>query len=367
MNSSRNALLSRQRRLAQTRSMGAIMIDRRSGARYPSIGGIARLVPAEHYAANFGLQWNTFAATQLASVAGINFTFNTFWNNTLETARFLRQDGARGRARVPDASRELLETGARVISSITARRSRRTGATTARTASCCSSRATSTTCLSMTARSTSCSATEVCNTAPIRRAPLRRCSPRSTRGEAVAGLLPEGSVSHVLQHAEVPVAADHDAPFPERLFRLVSWYVPVWLPIDTVLKSIVFRIPRLGPMLAGLIPIPCWNYLRTGLSYRQRFEWAILGTFDALAARYDTPMTAAKVERMVAGPGRDVRISLGANSIVANIVKHASAVAVRDSTSTPYGCHGGLPREKVVSALAATGLDDCRARVTGKI
>jgi len=95
---------------------GGIMTDRRSGARYPSIGGIPRLVPAEHYAANFGLQWNTFAATQLDSVAGINFTFNTFWNNTLETARFLWQDGARGRARVPDASRELLEAGARVIS-----------------------------------------------------------------------------------------------------------------------------------------------------------------------------------------------------------------------------------------------------------
>ena len=106
-----------------------------------------------------------------------------------------------------------------------------------------------------------------------------------------------------------------------------------------------------------------------GLSYRQRFEWAILGTFDALGARYDTPMTAAKVERMVAGPGRAGTSASpsGANGIVANIVKHACAVAVRDSTSTPYGCHGGLPREKVVSALAATGRDDCRARVTGKI
>jgi hypothetical protein len=109
---------------------------------------------------------------------------------------------------------------------------------------------------------------------------------------------------------------------PERLFKWVSAYIPVWFPVDTALKSVLFRIPRLGPMLAGLIPIPCWNHLRMGLSYRQRLEWAVLNTFDALGAKYDRPMTRREVESMVGGAYRAIEVLYGANGVVANVARN---------------------------------------------
>lgn len=41
------------------------------GARYPIVDGIPRFVPADNYAADFGLQWNRFPKTQLDSHTGI--------------------------------------------------------------------------------------------------------------------------------------------------------------------------------------------------------------------------------------------------------------------------------------------------------
>src|SRR5262245_62171932 len=58
------------------------LTDRASGTQHPIVNGIPRFVPAENYAANFGLQWNKFRSTQLDSATGLSFTFNSFWNNT---------------------------------------------------------------------------------------------------------------------------------------------------------------------------------------------------------------------------------------------------------------------------------------------
>jgi hypothetical protein len=106
---------------------------------------------------------------------------------------------------------------------------------------------------------------------------------------------------------------------PERLFKIVKFYVPFYLPIDTLIK----RVPKLGPILAALIPIPCYNYLGMGLNRGQRVEWAILDTFDALGARYDSPKTQRAVETMVASPenlATDVFYGRG-GAIVANVLK----------------------------------------------
>jgi SAM-dependent methyltransferase len=70
----------------------------------------------------------------------------------------------------------------------------------------------------------------------------------------------------------------------DRLRRIVEWYVPRWLPVDTRLA----RVPKLGRFLTAAVP--CWNY--TGLldlDAEQLRTWAILDTFDALSPRYDEP------------------------------------------------------------------------------
>ncbi|MBL0256269.1 MAG: hypothetical protein IPQ03_01630 [Bacteroidetes bacterium] len=44
------------------------------GESFPVIGGIPRFVPADNYASAFGLQWKTFAKTQLDSFSGLDIT-----------------------------------------------------------------------------------------------------------------------------------------------------------------------------------------------------------------------------------------------------------------------------------------------------
>ena len=100
---------------------------------------------------------------------------------------------------------------------------------------------------------------------------------------------------------------------PDLLFRVIEWYVPKWLPVDTVIK----RIPVLGPMLG--MAIPCWNYSYFPLTKQQQQEWAILDTFDALASRYDCPQTLDTVQRWFEEAGlEEIRVGYGGNGILGN-------------------------------------------------
>lgn len=314
-----------------------VLVDRRSGAKHPIIGGIPRLVPAENYAANFGLQWNKFATTQLDSVAGIHYTFNTFWNNTGWKPRDLHGktvlEAGSGAGRFTEI---LLEAGARVVSFDYS------------------------SAVEANWRTNGARGELLLFQGDIYAMPfddgmfdfvfcygVLQHTPDPARAfEALFSKLRAGGRLSLDYYPKLSYPSCFSTPkylwrpittrlSPEQLFRVVSWYVPKWFPVDTVLKSILFRIPRIGPPLAGLIPIPCWNYLGMGLRYRLRLEWAILSTYDALGARYDEPMTAAEVKRMVSGPGRDVQVSIGANGVVANILKHASAVTAHDSADAP--------------------------------
>ena len=98
------------------------------------------------------------------------------------------------------------------------------------------------------------------------------------------------------------------------LRRIVEWYVPKWLPVDTRLA----RVPKLGRFLTAVVP--CWNY--TGLLPLNDGElraWAILDTFDALSPRYDFPQTLDSVREWCDAAGLvDVTAREGGNGILIN-------------------------------------------------
>ena len=97
----------------------------------------------------------------------------------------------------------------------------------------------------------------------------------------------------------------------DTLFRLIQWYVPRWLPMDTWIK----RAPVIGRLLGMLVP--CWNYHYLPLSPRQREEWAVLDTFDALASTYDRPQTLGTVRRWFQEAKLvDVQVRLGGNGVL---------------------------------------------------
>ena len=101
---------------------------------------------------------------------------------------------------------------------------------------------------------------------------------------------------------------------PAQLARFVEWYVPLWLPIDTLLA----RVPTLGRYLVSIVP--CWNYSgRLPLSAPQLKEWAVLDTFDALSACYDSPQRIEDVQAWFAEAGLEsVEVRFGGNGIIGN-------------------------------------------------
>jgi len=96
------------------------------------------------------------------------------------------------------------------------------------------------------------------------------------------------------------------------LRRIVEWYVPRWLPVDTRLA----RVPKLGRFLTAVVP--CWNY--TGLYPLDEDElvaWAVLDTFDALSPRYDEPQTLETVQQWARDAElADADVRYGGNGIV---------------------------------------------------
>jgi len=97
------------------------------------------------------------------------------------------------------------------------------------------------------------------------------------------------------------------------LFRIIQWYVPKWLPIDTWIK----RLPYVGSALGMLIP--CWNYSYLPLTKEQRIEWGVLDTFDALAPLYDSPQTLETVRQWFLDAGlEDVSVRPGGNGVLGN-------------------------------------------------
>lgn len=78
---------------------------------------------------------------------------------------------------------------------------------------------------------------------------------------------------------------------PERLMDFLRIFIPIWLPVDTLIK----RIPYFGRYFGAIIP--CMNYSYTNLSQEQKREWAIMNTFDALAPTYDKPASVDEVRQ----------------------------------------------------------------------
>jgi SAM-dependent methyltransferase len=108
---------------------------------------------------------------------------------------------------------------------------------------------------------------------------------------------------------------------PELLLVIIEKYIPIWLPIDNLIR----RIPIFGSRILSIIPIPCWNYIDKGLTKKQRKEWAIMDTFDALGAAYDKPFTRRGFKNLLEKIQQKLELDFsihvfhGSNGVVANI------------------------------------------------
>ncbi len=84
--------------------------------------------------------------------------------------------------------------------------------------------------------------------------------------------------------------------------RLLLGMVRVAMPVLFPLTEILFRLPLLKRGFMFLIPVS--NYVgNPQLTLRQRYQWAVLDTFDALSPRYDRPLTEAEVDKALSTSG----------------------------------------------------------------
>lgn len=84
----------------------------------------------------------------------------------------------------------------------------------------------------------------------------------------------------------------------QKLLAAIKSGMPFLFP----LTSVLFRLPLVGRFFMFTIPVA--NYVKeSSLTRRQRYDWAVLDTFDMLSPQYDNPRTQGEVEEALSGAG----------------------------------------------------------------
>ena len=270
--------------------------------RYPIRNGIPRFVPADNYAASFGMQWNRFRRTQLDSVSGVPISRDRFARYTGWTAADLAGklvlDVGCGAGRFAEVA---LEAGARVVALDYS------GAVDAAQANLSSHAHLQVVqgdifalpfapaqfdfvyCLGV-----------LQHTPDVRRAFLALPPMLKPGGKIAVDLYP-----WLLRN--IAWSKYWLRPITRRLptntlFGLVERATPTML----ALSRAVTRVPALGRYLRYLIPVV--NYEGTyALTEAQLREWAVLDTFDMLAPAHDHPQRQSTLAGWFAEAGLEER------------------------------------------------------------
>ena len=280
----------------------------------PIRGYVPRFVPNSGYSENFGEQWNRFCRTQIDTYNGTTLSKERFYSGTgwssaeLKGVRILEVGCGAGRF-----TQVMLDADAQVCS---------VDLSTAVDACVANNGLRENLCVVQ---------------ADLCRIPFRHHSfdklfcygvlqhtpdPRASFMSLVPFLKPGGDLAvdvYLKGWALEPYKSKYlYRPLTTRvrrdlLFRFLQWYIPKWLPVDTLIK----RLPVVGRLLG--MAVPCWNYHYLPLSREQRVEWGILDTFDALAPTYDYPQTPEAVSEWFRSAGlADVRVRIGGNGVLGN-------------------------------------------------
>jgi SAM-dependent methyltransferase len=294
--------------------------------------GVPRFVSSDNYADNFGLQWNTFRSTQLDSHSGLNLSAKRLWENTR-----WRPDQVAGKTVLEVGSGAgrfteiLLAAGATVVSIDYSSAVESNFANNAKRGDVLVAQA------------------------DLYELPFADESFDFVLCYGVLQHTPDAALAYKKIFDKLrpggKISIDHYRKFrlpnvwstpkyiwrhfvkrmpPENLLRLVRGYLRWWFPVDNLIRNVPF-----GKALLSVVPLPCWNYVGSGLTYAQRKEWAVLDTFDALSAKYDNPLTLKQVEDLVRSEKNAVtEVFFGGTGIVANTEKGVSKPSAATASLT---------------------------------
>lgn len=111
---------------------------------------------------------------------------------------------------------------------------------------------------------------------------------------------------------------------PWLLLKIIKFYIPIYFPIDTFIKT---KIPNIiSKLIRIILPIPCLNYTNKKNIPQEKhklIEWAIMDTFDALGAKYDKPLYFHELEEIAKKIGlKNYSIKTRSGFLILNGVKN---------------------------------------------
>lgn len=273
-------------------------------AAYPVTNGIPRFVDPRSYASSFGLQWNRFKAEQIDAINGFGLSAQRFADETGWDPAWMRGkwilDAGCGAGRFLDvASRAGADVvGVDLTDAVDAARANLKDRPNVHLVQADLYRLPF-----VPGAFDGCYCLGVIQHTPDPHAALRAL-PRTVKpGGRLAFFIYERRRWTMLYSKYLV------RPLTSRMNdRLLLGLITALMPVLFPLTELLFRLPGvLGKAFAFAIPVS--NYVgvnrRTngGLTWRQRYRWAIMDTFDMLAPRYDQPQRFDDVRRTLTQAG----------------------------------------------------------------
>lgn len=268
------------------------------GNQYPIENGIPRFVGKDNYASSFGYQWNRFKSEQIDSINGTRLSEKRFYSETHWTEEWMKGkwilDAGCGAGRFLDvASRIDCEVvGIDISNAVEAAKTNLVDRKNLHLVQA--------SIYELPFRNNSfdgCYSIGVIQHTPDPEKSVRSIPRILKVGGRIAVTIYERKRWTPLysKYLVRPITKRLDKKI---LLQLIKASMPVLFPITEV----AFRIPILRSYFRFAIPVA--NYVdESALSWRQRYDWAILDTFDMLSPQYDQPQTQSEVERSLLAEG----------------------------------------------------------------
>jgi ubiquinone/menaquinone biosynthesis C-methylase UbiE/uncharacterized protein YbaR (Trm112 family) len=265
---------------------------------YPIRAGIPRFVSEDNYANSFGYQWNRFRLEQIDTNNGTKLSTDRFYNETGWTNAWLKGkwvlDAGCGAGRFLDAASqaECEVVGLDISNAIDAARSNLKGRKNVHFV-----QASIYELPFRTAAFDACYCIGVVQHTPDPQKTMRTL-PRILRAGGRIAITAYERKPWTLLYGKYLVRPLTKRLDKQTLLAGIKGAMPVLFPVTSVL----FRLPLVGRLFMFTIPVANYVHERA-LTRQQRYDWAVLDTFDMLSPHYDQPRTQSEVEEALAAAG----------------------------------------------------------------
>lgn len=270
-------------------------------SKYPVIEAIPRFVEPDNYASSFGYQWNLFRKEQIDSHNGTTLSAERFWAETPWSRDELKGkwilDAGCGAGRFIDVSStaEADVVGIDISSAINAARKNLEGRKNAHFVQA--------SIYDLPFRDETfdrCYCIGVIQHTPDPPRSLQSLARMIKKDGELAATIYEKRKWWTRAYSKYWYRPLTKRMSKETLLNLIKGVMPIAFPITDVL----FRIPLLGRAFMFVIPVA--NYVHEKqLDRKQRYDWAILDTFDMLSPQFDLPMTEPEAASALRSAGLD--------------------------------------------------------------